>query len=67
VYRRFNPWFGAIPDAELAAALVAGDPSDCRRRLDALRGELRLALPIADLTGLASDAARRALDALAPR
>ena len=29
-YRRFNPWFGAIPDAELAPALVAGDPSDCR-------------------------------------
>jgi alkanesulfonate monooxygenase SsuD/methylene tetrahydromethanopterin reductase-like flavin-dependent oxidoreductase (luciferase family) len=66
-YRRFNPWFGTVPDTELAPALVAGDPSDCRRRLDALRGELRLALPIADLTGLDSDAARRALDALAPR
>ena len=65
-YRRFNPWFGGVPDAELAGALVAGDPDDCRRRLDALRGELRLTLPIADLTGLASDAARRALDALAP-
>ena len=65
-YRRFNPWFGGIPDAELASAIVAGDAGDCRRRLDALRGELRLALPIADLTGLASDAARRALDALAP-
>jgi alkanesulfonate monooxygenase SsuD/methylene tetrahydromethanopterin reductase-like flavin-dependent oxidoreductase (luciferase family) len=65
-YRRFNPWFGGVPDAELAGAIVAGDPGDCRRRLDALRGELRLALPIADLTGLASDAARRALDALAP-
>jgi alkanesulfonate monooxygenase SsuD/methylene tetrahydromethanopterin reductase-like flavin-dependent oxidoreductase (luciferase family) len=66
-YRRFNPWFGGIPDAELAGAIVAGEPGDCRRRLDALRGELRLALPIADLTGLASDAARRALDALASR
>ena len=65
-YRRFNPWFRGVPDAELAGALVAGDPDDCRRRLDALRGELRLTLPIADLTGLASDAARRALDALAP-
>jgi alkanesulfonate monooxygenase SsuD/methylene tetrahydromethanopterin reductase-like flavin-dependent oxidoreductase (luciferase family) len=66
-YRRFNPWFGAIPDAELAPAILAGDASDCRRRLDALREELRLALPIVDLTGLASDAARHALDALAPR
>jgi alkanesulfonate monooxygenase SsuD/methylene tetrahydromethanopterin reductase-like flavin-dependent oxidoreductase (luciferase family) len=65
-YRRFNPWFASVPDAELASAIVAGDPGDCRRRLEALRGELRLALPIADLTGLASDAARRALDALAP-
>jgi alkanesulfonate monooxygenase SsuD/methylene tetrahydromethanopterin reductase-like flavin-dependent oxidoreductase (luciferase family) len=66
-YRRFNPWFGAIPDAELAPAILAGDASDCRRRLDALRAELRLALPIVDLTGLASDAARHSLDALAPR
>jgi alkanesulfonate monooxygenase SsuD/methylene tetrahydromethanopterin reductase-like flavin-dependent oxidoreductase (luciferase family) len=66
-YRRFNPWFGAIPDAELAATILAGTPRECQRRLDALRGELHLALPIVDLTGLASDAARRALDALAPR
>lgn len=65
-YRRFNPWFGAIPDAELAGAILAGDPADCRRRLDALRAELGLALPIVDLTGLTFDAARRALDALAP-
>jgi alkanesulfonate monooxygenase SsuD/methylene tetrahydromethanopterin reductase-like flavin-dependent oxidoreductase (luciferase family) len=65
-YRRFNPWFGGIPDAELAGAVLAGAPADCRRRLDALRAELDLALPILDLTGLSHDAARRALDALAP-
>jgi alkanesulfonate monooxygenase SsuD/methylene tetrahydromethanopterin reductase-like flavin-dependent oxidoreductase (luciferase family) len=65
-YRRFNPWFGHIPDAELSRALLAGAPAECRRRLDALRQELDLALPILDLTGLARDAARRALDALAP-
>jgi hypothetical protein len=65
-YRRFNPWFGAIPDAELAGAILAGDPHECRSRLEALRTELHLALPIVDLTGLACDAARRALDALAP-
>jgi alkanesulfonate monooxygenase SsuD/methylene tetrahydromethanopterin reductase-like flavin-dependent oxidoreductase (luciferase family) len=65
-YRRFNPWFGGIPDAELAGAVLAGDPADCRRRLAALRTELGLALPVLDLTGLAHDAARRALDALAP-
>jgi alkanesulfonate monooxygenase SsuD/methylene tetrahydromethanopterin reductase-like flavin-dependent oxidoreductase (luciferase family) len=65
-YRRFNPWFAGVPDAELAGALLAGAPDACRRRLDALRAELGLALPILDLTGLARDAARRALDALAP-
>jgi alkanesulfonate monooxygenase SsuD/methylene tetrahydromethanopterin reductase-like flavin-dependent oxidoreductase (luciferase family) len=65
-YRRFNPWFGGIPDGELAGAILAGDPAQCRRRLAALRAELGLALPILDLTGLAPDAARRAIDALAP-
>jgi alkanesulfonate monooxygenase SsuD/methylene tetrahydromethanopterin reductase-like flavin-dependent oxidoreductase (luciferase family) len=65
-YRRFNPWFGAIPDAELAGAVLAGAPAACRERLAALRRELDLALPILDLTGLDFDAARRALDALAP-
>jgi len=65
-YRRFNPWFGAISDAELAGAVLAGDPHECRRRLDGLRAELRLSLPIVDLTGLPHDAAPRALDALAP-
>jgi alkanesulfonate monooxygenase SsuD/methylene tetrahydromethanopterin reductase-like flavin-dependent oxidoreductase (luciferase family) len=66
-YRRFNPWFGAIPDAELASALVAGAPADCRARIAALRAELRLALPIVDLTGLSLDAARHALDAVSGR
>jgi alkanesulfonate monooxygenase SsuD/methylene tetrahydromethanopterin reductase-like flavin-dependent oxidoreductase (luciferase family) len=65
-YRRFNPWFAAIPDAELAGAVLAGEPAGCRRRLAALRHELGLALPILDLTGLDPDAAQRALDALAP-
>lgn len=63
-YRRFHPWFGAISDAELAGAVLAGSPAACRERLVALRDELGLALPIVDLTGLPFDAARRALDAL---
>ena len=65
-YRRFNPWFAGVPDAELAGAVLAGAAADCRRRLDALAEQLALALPIVDLTGLARDAARRAIDALAP-
>jgi len=66
-YRLFDPWFGANPDAELGSAIRAGTPRECPRHLDPLRGELHLALPIVDLTGLVYDAARRALDALAPR
>jgi len=65
-YRRFNPWFAGIPDAELAGCVLAGDTGDCRRRLEALRRELGLALPTLDLTGLSRDAARRAIDALTP-
>jgi alkanesulfonate monooxygenase SsuD/methylene tetrahydromethanopterin reductase-like flavin-dependent oxidoreductase (luciferase family) len=66
-YRRFNPWFGAVPDAELAGTILAGDPAECRARLALVREELKLALPIVDLTGLPIDAARRALDALSGR
>jgi hypothetical protein len=66
-WRRFHPWFAAVPDAELAPAILAGDASRCRAQLEALREALGLALPIVDLTGLPCDAARRALDALAPR
>ena len=65
-YRRFDPWFAAVPDAELAGAILAGDAGDCRQRLDAVAAELGLALAIVDLTGLPRDAARRAIDALAP-
>ena len=65
-YRRFNPWFAGIPDTELAAAMLAGDPALCRERLEGMRTDLGLKLPIVDLTGLPFDAARQALDALAP-
>jgi alkanesulfonate monooxygenase len=65
-FRRWCPWFAWIPDAELGEAVVAGPPERARARLAALARDLRLALPVADLTGLDPDAARRALDALAP-
>ncbi len=66
-YRRLNPWFSDVADAELPAALVAGPASGCRDRLLALASQLGVALPVADLSGLDFDAARHALDALAPR
>ena len=66
-YRRLNPWFSDVADAELPVALVAGPGSGCRERLLALASQLGVALPVADLSGLGADAARHALDALAPR
>jgi alkanesulfonate monooxygenase SsuD/methylene tetrahydromethanopterin reductase-like flavin-dependent oxidoreductase (luciferase family) len=65
-FRRWNPWFRAIPDAELRAALVVGDPAACRRRLAELAQELRLGTAVVDASGLAAGPARSLLEALAP-
>jgi len=65
-FRRLNPWFAGIPDDEVAPGLVAGPAADCRRRLAELADELRLDLPVVDLSGLAAEPARRTLEALAP-
>ncbi len=66
-FRRLNPWFDDLPDAELSEAIVAGTADACRRRLADLRRELDLALPVLDLTGLPRPAAERVMQALAPR
>ncbi len=66
-FRRLNPWFSAVADEDLPAAVVAGPPAACRDRFARLAEELHLAHPVADLSGLDRDAAQRALDALAPR
>jgi alkanesulfonate monooxygenase SsuD/methylene tetrahydromethanopterin reductase-like flavin-dependent oxidoreductase (luciferase family) len=65
-FRRWNPWFADVGDAELGEAIVAGDPAACRRTLAQIAAELRLALPVIDCSGLGADAARQVLDALAP-
>jgi len=63
-FRRWNPWFADVPDAELGEAIVAGDDAACRGRIATLRERLRLALPVVDCSGLDADAARRVVDAL---
>lgn len=63
-FRRWNPWFDAIHDAELAPALVVGPPAECRNRLVEIARELRLELPVLDLSGLDAEAALEALEAL---
>ena len=65
-FRRLNPWFAAIPDSEVAKALVVGRGEHCRERLRTLASDLRIDLPIVDLSGLPGDATRRTLEALAP-
>jgi alkanesulfonate monooxygenase SsuD/methylene tetrahydromethanopterin reductase-like flavin-dependent oxidoreductase (luciferase family) len=65
-YRELNPWFGEIPDAEIATGLVVGSAAHCRRRIAELAVELSLDLPVIDLSGLAAEPARRVMEALAP-
>jgi len=66
-YRRLHPWFRDLPGERLAEAIVSGPASACRRRLAELAEALGLDLALADLSGLPYNAARHALEALAPR
>ncbi len=65
-FRRFHPWFADARDEEVEEAVLAGDAAACRARLARLRSDLRLHLPVADLTGLPPEQAGEALAALAP-
>jgi alkanesulfonate monooxygenase SsuD/methylene tetrahydromethanopterin reductase-like flavin-dependent oxidoreductase (luciferase family) len=65
-FRRLNPWFRSIPDAEVAPALVLGDAQRCLARIREISAELQLALPVLDLSGLEAGATRRLLEALGP-
>ena len=65
-FRRLNPWFAHIPDAELAEGLVAGAPERCRSRLEEIRQRLGIDLPVIDLSGLPEGEAAAQLDTLAP-
>ena len=65
-FRRLNPWFEALTDAELESALVVGEPGSCRERLLELAETLRIDQPILDLSGLDAETARRNLDAFPP-
>lgn len=64
-FRRFNPWFDTVPDAEIAPALVIGSAGECREQLAGLAGALGLDRPVVDLSGLDAAGARRTMRALA--
>jgi len=63
-FRRLNPWFGALPDEEIAAAMVVGDAAHCRARLAELADEFKLDLPVIDLSGMDATSARHTLEAI---
>jgi alkanesulfonate monooxygenase SsuD/methylene tetrahydromethanopterin reductase-like flavin-dependent oxidoreductase (luciferase family) len=61
-FRRWNPWFRDLPDAELAPAIAVGKPAECRERIATLAAELDLEMPVLDLSGLDPARAREALE-----
>jgi alkanesulfonate monooxygenase SsuD/methylene tetrahydromethanopterin reductase-like flavin-dependent oxidoreductase (luciferase family) len=64
-FRRWNPWFPDVTEGELPEAVVAGPAGDCRDRLQAIRRELGVDLPVLDLSGLDRAAALRVMETLA--
>jgi alkanesulfonate monooxygenase SsuD/methylene tetrahydromethanopterin reductase-like flavin-dependent oxidoreductase (luciferase family) len=66
-FRRLNPWFRSLPDAEVAAALVVGSPDHCLRRIGELSRDLAITRPMLDLSGVPAGEARRVLAALSPK
>lgn len=65
-YSRHAPWFANLAPADVARAVLSGEPAACRDKLARMREELDLALPIVDLAGLDEAGAAGALEALAP-
>lgn len=66
-FRRLNPWFRFVPDAEVAGALAIGSPARCRERIAELAAACGIDEPYLDLSGVPTGEARRTLAALAPR
>lgn len=64
-FRRWYPWFSALPDEEIPEAVIAGSADACCEQLERLRAA-GIDRPLLDLTGLDRDAAHQAIDALAP-
>lgn len=65
-FSHWHPWHRGLTEGELAEAIVAGSTGACRARIEMIRSDLRIDLPVLDCQGLRYDAARQVLDALAP-
>jgi alkanesulfonate monooxygenase SsuD/methylene tetrahydromethanopterin reductase-like flavin-dependent oxidoreductase (luciferase family) len=64
-FRRWNPWFSEVPDAELREAMLAGPVPECRTRLAWIRSRLGIDLPLLDLSGLDRPTAERVMTEMA--
>ena len=64
-FRRWQPWFSDLADAEVDAAVLAGPVEACRARIAAIRSDLGIDLPVLDLAGLAQAQAEVAMEMLA--
>ena len=65
-FKRLNPWFHELSEAEIHAAAVVGSAEQCRVRLEEITEELALDLTVIDLSGLDAAASFRTLEGLAP-
>jgi alkanesulfonate monooxygenase SsuD/methylene tetrahydromethanopterin reductase-like flavin-dependent oxidoreductase (luciferase family) len=65
-YRRHVPWFRGLAPGEVERAILFAEPARCREKLERMRAELDLALPVIDLAGLDEAGAADALELLAP-
>ncbi len=50
-FRRLNPWFAELSDAEVDAGSVVGSPEAVSQRLEEIADSMRIDLPIIDLSG----------------
>jgi hypothetical protein len=66
-FRRLNPWFHWISDAEITASLVVGSGEECWAKIATFARDLQLSLPIIDLSGLEADESHRCLEQLSPK
>ncbi|MGI9591488.1 MAG: LLM class flavin-dependent oxidoreductase [Myxococcota bacterium] len=63
-FRRWNPWFADLDDAEVGPALVVGTAAECRERVCEAGRQLGLEMAVLDLSGLDAEAARETLESL---
>ncbi len=63
-YRAQHPWFSMLRDDEFDEAVLHGSPAACRERIDTIRREFRVDLPLLDMSHLDAARCRDAMERL---